>query len=215
MRVLLHIDLETYDTEVTAKVISIAVHATVWNEVTNSVAGVYEFYAPGINPDACLNSYRTSDADTLAWWEKQKAENPVAWDAVKDFKLELKAVITSMLSFIEDIAVKHSLRRGDILAIGNGPEFDLSILNSIFKAAAVDAPWEFWNQHSSRTLSLCMTMLGLPKLSSMLPYEAGHHTADYDAKVAAARTMRALAILAELKGNSTEAYINATKGANT
>lgn len=211
------VDLETYDTVPTAKVLAIALRSIIYDMDKDQVVDTRDFYVAGINPDSGLNSTRTSSPSTLKWWDGIKETHPSAWDAIKAMDKDLGESIKAMTVFIDGIVKEHGLNNGDVIIFGNGPEFDLTILTSIYEAADLCVPWAFWNQHSSRTMSLCMELLGLPKLSAMLPYEAGHHCAWYDADMAAKRVMLAINVLKELKPHAKEVYLNyrLKEGVNT
>lgn len=216
-KILIWVDLETYDTIPTAKVIAIALRSIIYDMDKDLVADTRDFYVAGIDPYRGLNSTRTSSASTLKWWDGIKETHPSAWDAVKAMDKDLGETIKELSVFIEDIIKEHNLSTSDVIMFGNGPEFDLSILTSVYEAAGLVVPWAFWNQHSSRTMSLCMELLGLPKLSAMLPYSDGLHTAIYDADMAAKRAMLAINVLKELKPHAKEVYLNyrLKEGVNT
>ena len=147
----LMIDIETLDTRVTAKVLSIGY-------CLFKKTGLYASHVWKLNIDE--QDDRTVSQSTLDFWLSQSDEARNALLAVKTTPLEtIRREIKSMLSFFNVSAVWT-----------NGPDFDTAILNSLFG----EQLWPFYINRCFRTLrDLCPKKFEEPR--------TGLHSAKDDA----------------------------------
>lgn len=135
----LHVDLETYDTEHTAKVLSIG-----------AVIGSETFYceiAQGEYPELIF----TESKETREWWDKQGGFTP---------SVEADSPSQCIHSFAVWYArVTEGIR--DVEVWANSPSFDCDILTHHFKYYGVHMPWRFYQEQDVRTIKRLATRLKL------------------------------------------------------
>ena len=83
---------------------------------------------------------RTQSDDTVAFWAKQPQK---ARDALKG--------VTELYDALDDLA--EWLPAG-CQVWGNGPEFDIAILQHAYRQEMIPIPWAFYRVHSCRTMML-------------------------------------------------------------
>lgn len=125
------IDLETLDILPTAKIVSIG--AVIFDPRYNAMGG--EFYE---ELDFKAQTNRTSSADTIAWWKKQSVEARKSLKGTADLKATLEALATFL---------PYKCR-----VWGNGPTFDIVILEDAYRSFNMQIPWDFWNIRDMRTI---------------------------------------------------------------
>jgi hypothetical protein len=84
------------------------------------------------------NQSRNYDEDTLAWWGKQSEKARRALNGLDD----LEESLIKLAAFLP----------GDAKVWGNGPCFDISILEHAYLQLGLDIPWKFWNVRDCRTV---------------------------------------------------------------
>lgn len=124
------VDIETLDTAVTARILSIGA-CTIHN--TPDGPSRHEFYRE-LYPH---QAGRTESQDTLDWWSRQ-ANKP-------NGTLDLPS---ALIQFSQWIA---SLRATPIIWC-KGLDFDVAILNHAFRQCAIQIPWKYNHVRDCRTL---------------------------------------------------------------
>jgi inhibitor of KinA sporulation pathway (predicted exonuclease) len=135
----LMVDLETLGTSSDCVVVSIG--ACIFDLKTNQV--ISTFYSPLTLQDQ-LDKGRKIDADTLAWWMKQSD------DARRVF--QDGAVMTSEgLNTFANWIASNIPDKKRVRAWGNGSNFDISIMEHLYKDYEQPVPWEYYNVMDLRT----------------------------------------------------------------
>lgn len=126
----LHVDLETLDTEHTAKILSIG-----------AVMGTETFYcevAQGEYPDMIF----TESKETREWWDGQGGFTPsVEADSPSQ-------CIHSFAVFCGRVMANEN----DVEVWANSPSFDCDILAHHFKYYGINQPWKFYQEQDVRTI---------------------------------------------------------------
>ena len=81
---------------------------------------------------------RSINKETLEWWRKQPSKTRKALKGTADLE-----------DTLEDLA--FWLPEG-VLVWGNGPSFDMSILEDAYRSVDMEIPWKFWNVYDCRTI---------------------------------------------------------------
>lgn len=172
------VDLETLGTQAGCVVLSIGA-------VRFGPGGLGEEFYAVVSRDDSETHGLVTDADTLAWWQRQSAEaSAVLKAAASDEALALKVALQQFRKWVP--------ARPRIW--GNGAGFDNPILAALYKKAGVPLPWKFWDERCYRTLK------------NMFPQvEEGtrggtYHNALDDAKHQAQHAARCLALHASRGG---------------
>lgn len=127
------IDLETYDTKPTAKIISIG--AVLFDPEFNKIDLENTFY---IELDTKLQTARTESPDTVEWWNEQSDEARKALNGKKSLAMGL-------------LKLSKWLPK-DCKPWGNGATFDITILENAYDQLMIPIPWKFWNIRDMRTI---------------------------------------------------------------
>lgn len=94
-----------------------------------------------IDVDEQLQLGRTTDEDTIAWWGTQPAE-----------------IQTEALGEEGRISIAQALADLNKVLVGvrniwcQGPHFDITILEHLYRQTGTPVPWQFWQIRDSRTL---------------------------------------------------------------
>lgn len=102
--------------------------------------------------DQIQNYDRKFDYPTLCWWMQQSD------DARKQFQPDemdfgLQDFVEAFEAFCDRNLKKCNEFRDQLKPIGNGANFDISILEHIYKCNLKrEIPWKFWNVYDFRTL---------------------------------------------------------------
>lgn len=154
------IDLETMGLRPDAAIISIgAVHF-------NATEVVSKFYTP-VSLASCLAAGLTQDQSTVDWWAKQSPEARAAWQTEDAPSFE--DAMIKFTGWVREVGPER-----EIAPWGNGPDFDLVILTSAYRALHAETPWRFYNHHCFRTMKN-LFIVGAP------PRAGTHHNALDDA----------------------------------
>lgn len=133
----LMIDIETYDTEVTSVILSIA--AVVFNPrgfLLNE-----EFHVT-VNADS--QPARTTSRSTIEWWDQQ---DKAARDATFGGRqLQLGMALTCFTQWV------NKLRPTCTRVWAKSPDFDCSIMNHACKQQNIIWPFKFWEARCCRTI---------------------------------------------------------------
>ncbi|MGL5480368.1 MAG: 3'-5' exonuclease [Aeromonas veronii] len=169
------LDVETLAQSVHAVIGTIGV--TVVNVMTGQEIG--HFYT---RIDLNLpQSARVMDQDTLAFWERQKTENPAAWAELFDRSLPRGSLRRALESLAEFLNFMEAGGR-EIEIVGNGPEFDNAIICDACKQLDLHELWHFRRNQSMRTgVWMGRLLLGVdPKYQ--IPFEGVQHHAGDDSR---------------------------------
>ena len=131
------IDIETMGQRPNAPVLSIG--AVKFDPNTGKIG--QEFYAAVSPADAFLHG--SPDGDTLKWWMGQA-------DAAR------ASVVSGTDTLAEALGKLAGFygNWGNVEVWGNGPSFDMTILEYAFnRALGAKAPWQFWNVRDCRTVA--------------------------------------------------------------
>lgn len=167
----LMVDIETLSTHPDATVLSIGAVAF---STSLGVAPV----AFSATLDTTEQTRRRIDADTVAWWIKQAAENP---GAITIFGDERPEPVAAALQRFTDYVHHWCTRDEGIWA--NGPDFDLVILRSLYEDAGLVPPWRHTQHRCFRTLKQLVRSIGAEV--RVEPNEQWHNAtsdADYQAR---------------------------------
>lgn len=133
------IDIETMGSRPNAPVLSIG--AVMFDPVNGSLGE--KFYV-AISPADAFR-YGVPDGDTLKWWMEQS-------EAARKAAVGGQALLADALKGLTAFG-KSNWK--DIEVWGNGPSFDMTILEYAYhKALGQLAPWKFWNVRCCRTVAL-------------------------------------------------------------
>ena len=117
------------------------------------------------------------DPNTHRWWNQQKPEARAVLD-VKDSTLRICDALKLFSDWVVSIRKGNNLKELGIW--GNDINFDLTILESAFRATNQATPWQFWESRSVRTLVWMGKQFGIdPKKT--LNREGTYHNAADDA----------------------------------
>lgn len=164
------VDIETKDTLQTAAILSIG--AVVVDTDTLRVDG-RKFYQT-ISED---QPGRTVSESTMAWWEGQKTENPIAYQGA----FSGGACLSDVLNDFKDWVELFEIDRPQVF--GNGPEFDNAILEHAFRTELeCSAPWDYGSNQSIRTAGLFGKMLLGIDPKRTIEFTGNPHTAINDAE---------------------------------
>lgn len=163
----LMIDIETLGTGENSVILAIA--AVYFDPKTGKLGD--EFYT-NVNLQSNLNGRRAVDASTLLWWMRQEE---AARDAVFSLNHKAPSLTDAMKMFNEFIEFES------VKVWGNGPTFDITILETAFKLTKQNVPWKFWNVRDVRTAVELGKVLDFDPKKDM-PFEGVKHNALDDSK---------------------------------
>lgn len=126
------------------------------------------FYAT-IDPK---DAYRfgVPDESTLKWWSEQNEEARLeAFGGV----MPSHSVVCAFSQWL--VTIKQPI------VWGNGPTFDITILENLYAAHELPVPWKFWNIRDVRTVVDLGERLRGCRAKHEMPFEGTQHHALYDA----------------------------------
>jgi len=132
------LDLETLGTKPGSVVLSIG--AVLFDEDGLGVT----FYRTISVADSMAKGL-TIDASTLRWWSKQ--DKAAYQEALHPSATTLTEVLQDFNDWLGFNSTPSAVKLW-----GNGADFDLTLLLACYRAAGMDAPWQFWNHRCYRTL---------------------------------------------------------------
>lgn len=122
---------------------------------------------------------RSITAGTVEWWMRQSDQARAVFQPADD-KLLITDFFKSFESFVDQALAKVGEGRDQLKPVGNGANFDVSILEHLYRSAHPQhehaIPWRFWNVFCFRTFNTlvdCKRLVARP--------HGTHHTADEDA----------------------------------
>jgi len=140
----LMIDLETLGTNVDAPIISIG---AAFFDIENKTVGD-TFYLVLDVADQIDSKVRFADASTIKWWMQQ---GDAAKKVFKDGAKPTKEVLELLRTWIMTHAGSKATKTNKVKVWGNGSSFDITLMETIFKAYNVECPWQFYNVMDLRT----------------------------------------------------------------
>lgn len=135
------IDIETLSNRFDAPVISIG--AVFFNLETGETK---QTFLARIDPNDAMNFGR-ANGETLRWWMEQGDD---ARRNAMSGQQTLKSALDGLSGFV----------RSDAMVWGNGPSFDMTVLEHAYARTGVAVPWKFWNVQCCRTIKRLATGLG-------------------------------------------------------
>ena len=138
------IDLETLGTNVDAPIISIG---AAYFDIDKKQIGD-TFYMVCDVADQMDSKIRFADASTIKWWMQQSG---AAKAVFKDGHKPTKEVLETLRQWIMTHAGSKAQTTNKCIVWGNGSSFDITLMETLFKAYDVVVPWRFWNVMDLRT----------------------------------------------------------------
>lgn len=139
----LMIDLETMSSRHNAIVVSIGL--TAFDKTGVEPSGLRVVVAR----DPQREYMRDESADTMAWWQKQA---PEARHVFEEPQAPVMEALVTVRGYIE--AETDGPKAVEVW--GNGADFDLPIITSLFQDFKIAVPWKFYNHRCFRTLKNMM-----------------------------------------------------------
>lgn len=127
---------------------------------------------------------RERDDSTLAWWEQQRIDSPLAWKEM--FATPNRLFIADALNALKSFLSRHFPRALAVELMGNGPEFDNVILDNAYQQWGVELPWSFRGNQSLRTVVLMGRLLLDIDPKFQIEFDGIRHHALHDARHEAA-----------------------------
>lgn len=153
------VDLETWGTRPGSAIRSIG--AVVFDPQTGNIGS--QFYA-NIEDASCADVGLVRDPRTEAWWSEQSLAAKAAFQSPE--AIHVADAVAGFNSWWAEVGGKF--------VYGHGANFDPVLLEAVFEACMLQAPWDFWN------VRCCRTILAM---ANRKPARAGgtHHNALDDA----------------------------------
>ena len=165
------VDIETLSTAVNAVVLSIG--AVEFDPMSGKIER--EFYH---KLDLSEQENRHIDANTVQWWFKQCQENPVNFELMTKHNREkdgVEFVLYKLGEFINGGTAYAQVRAGgyEKLSIyACDPDFDMAILNDLYKDNGLPSPWRYSELRSVRTIRELIKIAGME-----IPHQEANHNA--------------------------------------
>ena len=151
------IDLETLGTKADAVIISIgAVHF----DLESDKMADEGFYS-SVSVDSNFDYGRKVDESTLLWWLKQ---TPAAQVVFHEPKVHLETALNELIDWYPREATVW----------GNGPDFDVAMLEHAFAQCGLTPPWPYWGKHCLRTYRALPGAKKVPKIEPAVAHHALH-----------------------------------------
>lgn len=163
MKNVIMIDLETLSTRANAVVLAIGVAGY------DRSGTPFEFYTR-LDFEEQLGRKRVCSQSTIEWWMSRDA------DARNLFK-EPKTMASTALLTLQDL-LNRRFEKEHLTVLGNGANFDVSILENMYHDYDIFIPWKYQNVACYRTLKELTKSLPTCKLER----KGTHHNALDDAK---------------------------------
>jgi len=133
-----------------------------------------------------LDAGRTISESTLKWWFSQGNDAKRIFDNLTGDGQKKKGIIMShFCEALDEFIYKHNIKRKDLIVWGNGPTFDVTMVEDIFGHQGYEVPWKFWNICCLRTFNRAT------KYNSKHKREGVHHNALDDARYQAECVIKA------------------------
>lgn len=163
------IDLETVDSVATAGILSIG--AVFFDPMTGEMGPTYYRV---VDWKDCLTQGCTESQATMDWWAQQSDE---ARRVFTDNGMPLREALVEFRQWL----LSHGSPKF-LTMWSNGADFDLPILQHVFKLTGVSQPWMFWNNRCYRTLKALGSRQGCREPKREGIYHNALHDAEHQAK---------------------------------
>jgi hypothetical protein len=138
----LMIDIETLGIKNDAPVISLG--AVLFNS-----GGMYDRFYICFDVEQQIDSgKRKVDGSTIKWWMDQEG---AAKKVFSDKSVRNEFALKTFAKFYNDLLLKYGLEQKDLKVWGNGPTFDMTIMESLYQSYGMKAPWGFREIRDFRT----------------------------------------------------------------
>ena len=167
------VDIETLSTAVNAAVLSIG--AVEFDPLSGKI--LREFYH---ELDLLAQPGRHIDINTVQWWFKQCQENPANFELMTKHNLEKNGVTFALRKLGEFIngGVEYATTRVEgyekLSIYACDPDFDMAILNDLYKDNVLPSPWRYSELRSVRTIRELIKIAGIESPTQ----EANHNALD-------------------------------------
>ncbi len=167
------VDIETLSTAVNAVVLSIG--AVEFDPMTGKIER--EFYH---ELDLLAQPGRHIDINTVRWWFKQCQENPANFELMTKHNREKNGVTFALHKLGEFIngGVEYAMTRVEgyekLSIYACDPDFDMVILNDLYKDNGLPCPWRYSELRSVRTIRELIKIAGIESPTQ----EANHNALD-------------------------------------
>lgn len=136
------VDIETLGIKNNAPVMSLG--AVLFNS-----GGMYDRFYIRFNVEGQIDSgIRKVDGQTIKWWMSQEG---AAQKVFSEQAIDTKAGLEFFITFYKETLLKYGLENKDLKVWGNGPTFDMTIMESLFEDYGLKAPWYFRGIRDLRT----------------------------------------------------------------
>lgn len=136
------VDLETLGTGPGCAILSIG--GAAFDPATGRLGA--EFHTL-VSTASCRELGLREEADTLAWWRRQKPEAQAVIAEAAASDVTVRQALDRFARFLRGHGGRPRVR-----VWGNGADFDNAILAHLYRALGEPLPWEFWNNRCFRTL---------------------------------------------------------------
>lgn len=165
------VDIETLSTAVNAAVLSIG--AVEFDPLSGKI--LREFYH---ELDLLVQSGRHIDINTVQWWFKQCQENQANFELMTKHNREKYGVTFALHKLGEFIngGVEYAMTRVEgyekLSIYACDPDFDMAILNDLYKDNGLPSPWRYSELRSVRTIRELIKIAGME-----VPHQEANHNA--------------------------------------
>lgn len=165
------VDIETLSTAVNAAVLSIG--AVEFDPFTGQI--LRTFYH---ELDLSGQTNRHIDVNTMQWWFSQCKANPVSFDIMTKHNREKDGVTFALHKLGEFIngGVEYAMTRVEgyerVAIWACDPDFDIAILNDLYKEHNLPSPWHYSELRSVRTVRDLTQIAGME-----IPVQEADHNA--------------------------------------
>lgn len=134
------VDIETYDTAVTAKIVEIAAVIVRLNEDGTLSSEDVNYWSIGIAADS-QDNVRTVSPETLLWWNKQ--------GGIERHSSYMHSLQYGLFDFVGWLASEVEFM--ETIQFWSKGNFDFPILEHAMKQNGVSVPWKYWQLMDLRT----------------------------------------------------------------
>ena len=159
------VDIETLSTAKNAVVLSIG--AVFFDPKTGTVLD--EFYKELRLSD---QANRKVDISTVQWWMKQVAEHPERASIFEQGDINKHCPVRNALLLLRDFIFSCREDGQDFCVWACDPDFDLSILTTLYADYELPVPWKYNEPKSVRTMRMLGKEVGLPKKEEIATHNA-------------------------------------------
>lgn len=136
------VDIETLGKTNKAPVMSLG--AVLFNNT-----GMYDRFYIRFDVEGQIDSnIRRTDGSTIKWWMSQEG---AAQKVFSEQAVDTKVALQQFITFYKELLLKYDLQEKDLKVWGNGPTFDMTIMESLFEDYGLKAPWYFRGIRDLRT----------------------------------------------------------------